>query len=75
MLALDLTFARPQLQGQERRGQDVLMQGPRAATPATSVLAGNADGDLLGGFHHSDELIVLWPGTLTKMLALENFPS
>lgn len=47
------------------------MQSPRAATPATSVLAGNADGDLVGGFHHSDELIVLWPGTLTKMLALE----
>lgn len=27
----------------------------------TWVLAGKAGGDLVGGFHHWDELIVLWP--------------
>lgn len=31
------------------------------ATPATNVLAGKAGGSLVGGFHHLDELIVLWP--------------
>lgn len=36
----------------EARGQAITTRGSRVATPAASIRAGNAGGDLVGGFHH-----------------------
>lgn len=58
--------------------QDIPIQGSRVSTSATSVLAGSAAGDAVGGSHHCDGLIVLWPHAsirLRKCLLWENFIS